>query len=67
MRKLVLFFELFYYIFFSTKNYSSENKDNFDLDIIGYKEFICLDIKTIKKLKNIKNNIKKKKKKKKKN
>ena len=52
MRKLVLFFELFYYIFFSTKNYSSENKDNFDLDIIGYKEFICLDIKTIKKLKN---------------
>ena len=52
MRKLVLFFGLFYYIFFSTKNYSSENKDNFDLDIIGYKEFICLDIKTIKKLKN---------------
>ena len=52
MRKLVLFFGLFYYIFFSTKNYSSENKDNFDIDIIGYKEFIFLDTKTVKKLKN---------------
>lgn len=51
MRKLVLFFELFYYIFFSTKIYSSENKDNFDIDIIGYKEFISLDHETVEKLK----------------
>lgn len=51
MRKLVLFFELFYYIFFSTKNYSSENKDNFDLEIIGYKEAIRLDHETVDKLK----------------
>ena len=51
MRKLVLFFELFYYIFFSTKNYSSENKDNFGLKIIDYKENISLDYETIEKLK----------------
>ena len=51
MRKLVLFLGLFYYIFFSTKNYSSENKDNFELKIIEYKENISLDYKTIEKLK----------------
>ena len=51
MRKLVLFLGLFYYIFFSTKNYSSENKDNFGLKIIDYKENISLDYETIEKLK----------------
>ena len=51
MRKLVLFFGLFYYILFSTKIYSSENKDNFELKIIEYKENFSLDHKTIKKLK----------------
>lgn len=51
MRKLVLFLGLFYYIFFSTKNYSSENKDNFTIEIIGYKESILLDHETVDKLK----------------
>lgn len=51
MRKLVLFLGLFYYIFFSTKNYSSENKDNFELKIIDYKENIPFDPETIEKLK----------------
>ena len=37
--------------FFSTKNYSSENKDNFYLKIIDYKENIPLDHETIEKLK----------------
>lgn len=51
MRKLVLFLDYFIIFFFSTKNYSSENKDNFGLEIIDYKENIPLDHKTIEKLK----------------
>lgn len=51
MRKLVLFLDYFIIFFFSTKNYSSENKDNFDIDIIGYKEAIRLDHETVDKLK----------------
>ena len=44
-------FELSYYIFLVRKIYSSENKDNFDLEIIDYKENISLDHETIEKLK----------------
>ena len=51
MRKLVLFLDYFIIFFFSTKNYSSENKDNFYLKIIDYKENIPLDHETIEKLK----------------
>lgn len=46
MKKLVLFFGLFYYIFFSTKNYSSENKDKFTIEIIGYNETFDFDEET---------------------
>lgn len=51
MRKLVLFFGLFYYIFLVRKIYSSENKDNFTIEIIGYKEPFDFDKETEKKLK----------------
>ena len=51
MRKLVLCLNYLIIFFLVRKIYSSENKDNFDLEIIDYKENISLDHETIEKLK----------------
>lgn len=46
MRKLVLFLDYFIIFFFSTKNYSSGNKDKFTMEIIGYNEPFDFDKET---------------------
>lgn len=52
MRKLVLFLNYFIIFFLVRKIYSSGNKDNFDIDIIEYKNCITFDTETWGKLIN---------------